>query len=195
MHIIPEKGEEVIVCFEGGDVEKPFVVNSIYSGQAKSGGGDADNNVKSFSSRSGNKIALDDQAGSVTVIDKSGNTITIDGSGNISIDCSESIILHTGDSSFSMKKDGTIDLTGKTVSIVGDDVVIKGNNSAGIGTDAASFASNKGGDADVTGTKTTVSGKADVVVTAPNATVNGDATAKLSSMGPTSVEGAIVKLN
>lgn len=195
MHIIPEKGEEVIVCFEGGDVEKPFVVNSIYSGQAKSGGGDADNNVKSFSSRSGNKIALDDQAGSVTVIDKSGNSITIDGSGNISIDCSESIILHTGDSSFSMKKDGTIDLTGKTVSIVGDDVVIKGNNSAGIGTDAASFASNKGGDADVTGTKTTVSGKADVVVTAPNATVNGDATAKLSSMGPTSVEGAIVKLN
>lgn len=195
MHIVPEKGEEVIVCFEGGDVEKPFVVNSIYSGSSKSGGGDADNNIKSFSSRSGNKISLDDQAGSVTVVDKSGNSISIDGAGNIAINCSESITLTTGQSSLSMKKDGSIDLKGVAVNIIGDDVLVKGNNSAGIGTDAASFASNKGGDADVTGTKTTVSGKSDVVVTGVNATLNGDATAKLSSMGPTSVEGAIVKLN
>jgi len=131
----------------------------------------------------------------ITVVDKSGNSLSIDGAGNISVSSSESITLTTGKSSLSMKKDGTIDLKGVTVSVVGDDVVVKGSNTAGIGTDAASFASNKGGDADVTGTKTTVSGKTDVVVTAANATLNGDATAKLSSMGPTSVEGAIVKLN
>ena len=45
------------------------------------------------------------------------------------------------------------------------------------------------------GTKVTVSGTAEATVTSPKSTLNGDATTTVKSSGPTSIEGAIVKLN
>lgn len=190
MHIIPEKGEEVIVCFEGGDVEKPFVVNSIYSGQAKSGGGDADNNIKSFASRSGNKISLDDKAGSVTVVDKGGNELKIDGSGNISLTASESITLTSGQSSISLKKDGTISIKGnKTVEIEGtsDSVKVASMNKVEISGTASAL----------------LKSDAKVEVKSAMTSVEGQGSLKLSSTGMvdiegtamTNVKGGVVNLN
>lgn len=190
MHIIPEKDEEVIIAFEGGDVDKPFVINSIYSGSAKSGGGDADNNVKSFSSRSGNKISLDDKDGCVIIVDKAGNELKIDGSGNISLTASESITLTSGQSSISLKKDGTIAIKGgKTVEIEGtsDSVKVSSMNKV-----------------EISGTASTVlKSDAKVEVKSAMTSVEGQGSLKLSSTGMvdiegtamTNVKGGVVNLN
>lgn len=190
MHIVPEKGEEVIVAFIGGDVDKPFVVNSIYSGSAKSGGGDADNNVKSFSSRSGNKISLDDKDGCVIIVDKAGNELKIDGSGNISLTASESITLTSGESSISLKKDGTISIKGsKTVEIEGttDSVKVASTNKVEISGTASAL----------------LKSDAKVEVKSAMTSVEGQGSLKLSSTGMvdiegtamTNVKGGVVNLN
>lgn len=190
MHFVPEKGEEVIVAFEGGDVEKPFVVNSIYSGSAKSGTGDSDNNIKSLSTRSGNKISLDDKDGCVIIVDKAGNELKIDGSGNISLTASESITLSSGQSSISLKKDGTIAIKGgKIVEIEGtsDSVKVSSMNKV-----------------EISGTASTVlKSDAKVEVKSAMTSVEGQGGLKLSSTGivdidgtaMTNVKGGVVNLN
>ncbi len=196
MHFIPEKGEEVIVDFEGGDVDKPFILGSMYNGKAKSGHGDGDNNTKGLQSRSGNKVLLDDKAGSVLITDKtSNNKIFIDGSGNLTVDSTDSIKFTCGDSSIEMKKDGTINITGKKITVDGTEITVGGSDKAIIGSGPASFSAEKSGDATVSGTKTIVSGTAEVTVTGAKATLNGDATTDVTSTGPTAIAGAIVKLN
>ncbi|MBL0053062.1 MAG: hypothetical protein IPP29_16905 [Bacteroidetes bacterium] len=167
-YFIPEKGEEVIVDFEGGDVDKPFVFGSMYNGKAKSGHGDGDNNTKGLQSRSGNKMMLDDKEGSVFLADKTGaDTVMIDGKGHINIDCTETFTITCGDSSITMDKAGKIDIVGKNITINGTDAV---------GLDSKKSASavlmklmleveqqlntKEGGDANLDGAKTTVSGSA-----------------------------------
>jgi len=189
MHFIPEKGEEVIVDFEGGDADKPFVLGSMFNGKAKSGQGDGDNNMKMLQSRSGCKVLLDDNAGSVLINDKTGdNKIFIDGTGNIAIESTASILLMCGSSSIELKSGGEIN-------IVGSNVMINGTSEAVMGTGAASFFANSGGDAEMSGMKSTVNGSTEVTVTGMKATLNGDGTTDVTSAGPTSIAGAIVKLN
>ncbi|HKR05907.1 MAG TPA: phage baseplate assembly protein V [Bacteroidia bacterium] len=84
MHFIPEKGEEAIVDFEGGDVDKPFVAGTVYSGAAKVTYSNAENDLKVIQTRSGHVIELNDKEGaeSITIKDKNNNIITIDTPGN-----------------------------------------------------------------------------------------------------------------
>ncbi|MEP7169554.1 MAG: phage baseplate assembly protein V, partial [Bacteroidota bacterium] len=198
MHFIPEKDEEVIVDFEGGDADKPFIAGSMFNGKAKSGRGDADNNVKGLQTRSGNKVELDDKAGSVNITDKAGNKIFIDGAGKIEVESSDSITLTggnsiklvCGESSIELKKDGTIEIKGgKIVDIQGtsDSVKITSTNKVDIkGTASASLTSD-----------------AKVDIGSPATSIEGKASLKLQSTGivdvegtaMTNVKGGVVNLN
>ncbi|MBL0259133.1 MAG: hypothetical protein IPQ03_17020 [Bacteroidetes bacterium] len=109
MHFIPEKDEEVVVDFDGGDIEKPFVLGSLYHGGAKSGKGDSDNNVKSLMTKSGNTISLDDKSGSVTISDKGGNSVVLKGDGTIYIKSDKEITFDSKDINF--KASGDINIT------------------------------------------------------------------------------------
>ncbi|MEZ5198037.1 MAG: phage baseplate assembly protein V [Bacteroidales bacterium] len=65
MYFIPEIGDEVLVAFEGGNAEKPYVLGSLYHGKAKPDTlFDKDNNIKAIRTRSGHTIEFIDKDGS-----------------------------------------------------------------------------------------------------------------------------------
>jgi uncharacterized protein involved in type VI secretion and phage assembly len=188
MFFIPEKGEEVIVGFEGDSPTKPYVIGSVYHGKAKSSFANGGNDVKTFQSRSGNKMVLNDKDGSVLVEDKGGNKMMIDGSGNISISATLSVSISCGGTNITLKSDGSIGLTAKNITISAEEKVT-------MGTEQASFSAESNGEAKMGGMKATVTGQSEATITGASTTLNGDATAAVKSSGPTSIEGAIVKLN
>lgn len=85
---MPEKGEEVIVGFEGDRAEKPYIIGAVYNGKAKSDFANAENDLKVIQTRSGHIIKFDDKKGaeSITIQDKDENIFKIDtAGGNITI--------------------------------------------------------------------------------------------------------------
>ena len=85
MYFIPEIGEEVLVGFEAGNAEKPFVLGAMYNGNESSSYATSGNDQKVIQTRSGTKIIMNDAKGSVFIEDPSGNTWMMDGKGNISV--------------------------------------------------------------------------------------------------------------
>lgn len=79
---IPEVGDQVVVNFAHQHPDRPFVMGGMFHGGVGGGGGTG-NNVKSLSSRSGNKLELDDGAGSVYLTDQGGANMKFDGAGNV----------------------------------------------------------------------------------------------------------------
>jgi len=184
--VIPEPGDQVLVCFRYNDPDRPFIMGSLFHGKSGGGGGSG-NNTKSLTSKSGHKITLDDGAG-IIIVDKSGgNSIVVDGTNAISITSTAKITLNNGKSSITMD--------GDKITITAAHVSIEGTEDAAMFSGPASFGAKKSGDADMGGTKATVSGTAEATVTSPKTTLNGDASTSVKSSGPTSIEGAIVKLN
>jgi type VI secretion system secreted protein VgrG len=98
LYFIPEVGEEVLVGFEGGNAEKPFVLGAMYNGSASSGYATSGNNNKVIHTRSGTKMILNDEEGSILIEDPSGNTWSLDGQGNISVSAPNNIAMTAGGS-------------------------------------------------------------------------------------------------
>ncbi|RZJ70722.1 phage baseplate assembly protein V [Flavobacterium sp.] len=93
-YFIPEKGEEVLVAFEGGNAEKPFVLGSMYNGSASSGYAEQENTVKAIHTRSGHIIKFTEDE-SILITDKSGNQIVLDTTGkNINITAPETVTIN-----------------------------------------------------------------------------------------------------
>jgi type VI secretion system secreted protein VgrG len=93
---IPEVGDQVLVAFEEGNVARPIVIGSMFSGKSGTGGGSS-NNVKALTTRSGNTIILNDNDGSVNVKDPSGNVITLHGNGQVTLTAPNSFTINTKD--------------------------------------------------------------------------------------------------
>lgn len=87
---IPEEGDQVMIGFEYGDPNRPFVTGSMFP-ETKGEGGYADNMQKSIITRSGIKIVYNDNEKSLHLEDPSGNTIHMDGKGNITMQAPENI--------------------------------------------------------------------------------------------------------
>jgi type VI secretion system secreted protein VgrG len=96
-YFIPEIGEEVLVGFEGGSAERPYILGTNYNGSESSGYADASNNVKAIHTRSGTKIILNDGEGSVFIEDPSGNTWKMDGQGNIEVNAPKNFTVNAGE--------------------------------------------------------------------------------------------------
>ncbi|MEO8088326.1 MAG: phage baseplate assembly protein V [Bacteroidota bacterium] len=107
-HFIPEKAEEVIIDFEGGDVDKPFMVAAHFHGGAKSKISDADNNIKSLITKSGNTLTLNDKDGSITITDPKGSTIILKGDDTIEIKSKTKITVSSKDIEFNAENDITL---------------------------------------------------------------------------------------
>jgi type VI secretion system secreted protein VgrG len=123
MHFIPEKGEEVLVGFEGNSPTKPYVDGTVYNGKASVTYSNAGNDVKALQTRSGNKVIMNDSDGSIHVQDSKGNDMMMDGAGNINLKSSASIVLTCGNSKIEMKSDGTININGKDITTVGTETI------------------------------------------------------------------------
>lgn len=93
---IPEKGDQVMVGFEFGDPNRPYVMGSMFHG--KNGmGGQENNHIKSIISDQGHTFEMDDAEATlgITLKDKNGDFLHIDSKGkNIEITALETITLN-----------------------------------------------------------------------------------------------------
>jgi uncharacterized protein involved in type VI secretion and phage assembly len=82
---IPEVGDEVLLAFENGDFNSPYVVGCLWSieDNPPSGNADGENNIRMFQSRSGHEITFDDtnKKGHLQIQTKSGHSILLDDTG------------------------------------------------------------------------------------------------------------------
>ena len=109
MYFIPEIGEEVLVGFEGGNAEKPYVLGAMYNGNESSSYSTAGNDQKVIQTRSGTKIIMNDAIGSVFIEDPSGNTWMMDGKGNINVNAPKNFTITAGENvSISAGKDVSV---------------------------------------------------------------------------------------
>lgn len=97
-YFIPEIGEEVLVGFEGGNAQCPYVMGTHYNGKESSGYNTPENDFKVIQTRSGNRIISDDDKGDITIESKMGQTLAVlYGDGNIKIKAPKNIELEAGE--------------------------------------------------------------------------------------------------
>ncbi|MGS2764000.1 type VI secretion system Vgr family protein [Sinomicrobium sp. M5D2P9] len=115
-HFIPETGETVMVDFQSGNAEMPYVTGCVQHGNANSGYADPNNNLKAIQSRNGNKIIMDDNSGSMFFSDNGGASSLYDGAGNLYVDANSNITLNVGGGSSKVTMDcsGNIIIEGNT---------------------------------------------------------------------------------
>jgi uncharacterized protein involved in type VI secretion and phage assembly len=83
-YFIPEVEDEVLVAFDQGNIDQPYVIGSLWSSDAKppEKNGDKKNNIRQICSRSGHKITLDDTKNQerMEIVTKGGHSIILDDS-------------------------------------------------------------------------------------------------------------------
>ncbi|HVI47539.1 MAG TPA: phage baseplate assembly protein V [Chitinophaga sp.] len=176
VYMIPEKGEEVIVDFEGGNPELPFVLGTTYNGEAKAGFGTAGNDKKVIKTRSGITILMDDSDGSITISDKSGSSIKMDGKDNISISSKTKI-----------------DITSKEVNISSETFSVSASKDGGVMAKSLVMLGKE--DAALTSKKTLVNGGETLDLTSKAFSANGTNTTKISGGTSTNIDGGTIGMN
>lgn len=120
---LPEIDDEVLVLFEHGDINTPYVIGSLWNGKdlPPETNSDGKNNIRIIKSRSGHKITIDDTDGKekIEIVDKTGKNM-------INIDSKENKILLKSD------KDIEISAANGNVTINAKDFVVKSSASAKI---------------------------------------------------------------
>jgi phage protein D/phage baseplate assembly protein gpV len=97
-YALPEKGEQVLVAFEHGDLSKPYVLGSLWHvGQSPpEQNTDGQNNLRMIKSKAGHTIVFDDteDVGRLVVKDGQGSSITLDAKdGSITISAKQDLTI------------------------------------------------------------------------------------------------------
>jgi uncharacterized protein involved in type VI secretion and phage assembly len=145
-YFLPEVDDEVLIAFEHGSIEFPYVIGSLWNGKdvPHESNSNGHNDNRSFKSRSGHIVRLSDAAGDekIEIIDKTGhnritvsasdNTIAIEAQGDIAIRSSAGKLTLEGvgieidsktdvrisaNSTFDMSATGPMSLSGALVKI------------------------------------------------------------------------------
>jgi len=178
---IPEVNDEVLVAFENGDINKPYVLGSLWNGidkppeasnQMVASNGKVQKRI--IHSPSGHRITIDDSDGKekISIIDKTGkNSIDIDSGGN----------------QIAIKTEGDIQMEAK------GRVMIKGND---IMMEAKSGAKMKGANVDLDASgNAKVKGSAVDVKATGQMNLESSAKASVSGGAMLEIKGAMVKIN
>lgn len=113
---LPEVNDEVLVAFELGDINRPYIIGALWNGVDKPplSNGDGKNNQREIKSRSGHIIRFDDTDGQekLTIMDKSGNNqIEFDTKNN-------SVLIKSAKDITLSAKNGKISLEGGKIEVV-----------------------------------------------------------------------------
>lgn len=100
-YALPEKGDQVLVAFEHGDLAKPYVLGSLWTARRRPPVTDATgtNSVRELRSRAGHRITFDDTlgVGRLVVEDKLGSRITLDATdGSVTISAKGNLTISAG---------------------------------------------------------------------------------------------------
>ena len=185
---VPEVGDQVMVSYEHGNPDRPYVTGSVFhSGSGK--GGDKDNKVKSIITRSGNAIVYDDETGSIVITDQTGKQLIIlDGTDAITVMAKKSITLTNEAESVIVMDDKSIGLQADTIALEGRKSVtlLSGNECMVLSSEKSIISSS--------GTNIKQEAAKDYDVAAKNGTVNG-VNLMIEGKGNVTVSGGIVKFN
>ena len=185
---VPEVGDQVMVSYEHGNPDRPYVTGSVFhSGSDK--GGDKDNKVKSIITRSGNAIVFDDETGSIVITDQTGKQlIMLDGTDAITVMAKKSITLTNEAESVIVMDDKSIGLQADTIALEGRKSVtlLSGNECMVLSSEKSIISSS--------GTNIKQEAAKDYDVAAKNGTVNG-VNLMIEGKGNVTVSGGIVKFN
>ncbi len=191
--VLPEVGDEVLVAFGLGDFDEPYVLGGLYNGKDQPtvpfdqhvDGGNGSIVRRAFVSRTGMLLELLDGADKQSI-----NLSTHDGKQRVTL-------VQKADAAIEIISEGTVTVTAKK------DVKVS-TSGGNIALDATS------GDISLKGMNVTIEAKTDLAVKGVNvkltaqaagelsgATVKvaGQGAAELSAGGPTTVKGALVRIN
>ncbi len=134
----PDVDDEVLVAFEHGDIDSPYILGSLWNNLDKppEKNSEGKNNIKMIKTRSGHVIKLDDTDGSekIEIIDKTeGNKISIDSANNkISIECAGDIELLASDGKITIDAKDIEIKSSSSTKIDAKDIEIKSSSSTKI---------------------------------------------------------------
>lgn len=122
---LPEVGDEVLLAFDKGDIQHPYVLGSLWNGKDKppETNSDGQNDKKVIRSRSGHQITLLDKKGSESFEIKTngGHTILLDdGAGSVEIkdsSGSNKIVIETRQNSLSVESAMSLKIKSQSIDI------------------------------------------------------------------------------
>lgn len=131
---LPDKGDEVLVAFENGNLEHPYVLGGLWNGQREPPEDNADgkNDIRTITTRAGHKVEFDDAdtGGGITIETSGGQVFELsDESGEPSISVADS----TGNELTFDPTSGEMALTATgTISIEATNVKLKGDGNVSV---------------------------------------------------------------
>lgn len=168
--VVPEKGDQVIVDFEEGNIARPMILGSVYHSNNVDSGGFTNSNIKGMQSRRGSHLRFDDGAHALTLATSLANAIHVDEPGGaMSASAAKTVTLQSPAAEKGGKSPNSLIINSSTGSV---DILSKELSS--IITGDSNIKLNKNGTIELTGTTsiTLKCGNSSITLTPDNITIN-----------------------
>lgn len=192
---LPEVDDEVLVAFEYGDINMPYIIGSLWNGKDKPPitNDDGKNNLRIIKSRSGHIIRLDDTDGKekIEIVDKTEKN---------------KIVIDSKENKISIISEKDIEISAPNGKVIIDAKDIEAKSSASTKIEASSTMDLKSSKAmtikSSSSAKIEASSSMDIkasgamtIKSSASAKIEASASMDLKASGPTTIKGAMVNIN